>query len=188
MVKKIIALILCYLVFVIFLGFFQASSMSLFDMGQLYHISKDIETSKKRGAFIQDLSITPQIIEINSMSVEIDKIWLEYPLDVAFVIELVPFIIEIPIWKRIDGYTIVFISKKAEDAFSFQRNTIFTIEKEGLKSARGLGVMNGKLRGSFNVYDLNWEKIKVAILDEHNWNLILKKDIIIKRVKPRVRF
>ncbi len=162
-----------YFLILIFIGFLQASESSFLDHGIGYHVSKDKSVSIKKGAFIQEVSFTPSIVSIDNVDLEIDQIWLEYSLDYFFVVEVIPFIYEIPIWKKTGSYNIVYRFRGSDDFEQFRERYSFIIKSKGLKSSRRIGITNGRIEGHLVTDNLNWDEIELAIIDiEDGWKLI----------------
>lgn len=177
---KILMYISFYILFILGLGFLQASSYSFLDKGSRNHLSANIAESMKRGCFVDKASVSPSTIEIDNMIVRINEVWIERKHDFFFVIELIPFVLEKPLYKAREGYNVCLNFKKDPDAFTFSNNAFFVIENE--RSAHGISSSkDGYIHTTVSVDNLDWDTLNLAIIKRGDWRKILMKNIVIEK-------
>ncbi|MFH2031232.1 MAG: hypothetical protein ABIJ40_11545 [Bacteroidota bacterium] len=77
--------------------------------------SDSIKESKKRGCFVEELTIVPKTIEVKGGKIQIKEVWIEKRHDLSFIISLLPTVLEYPIFNN---------KKKLQMSFNFIQNEI----------------------------------------------------------------
>lgn len=177
---KIIKYVSFYLLFVVCLGFLQASPYSFLDKGSMNHLSANISESMEKGCFVDKALVSPSTIEIDNIIVTINEVWIERKHDFFFIIELIPFVYEKPLYKTREGYNICLNFKNDSNAVILSKKAFFVIETEG--GAFGISSSNdGYLHTAVSVNNLNWETLNLAIVKKGDWREILMKNIVIEK-------
>jgi len=124
--------------------------------GQLNSPSNSIESSKKKGVFVKELSALPSRFIIENNSVEIKEVWVENVNVVSFVISVIPGLYQFPIYTKEDRYNVcvTFLDDKhhiPSSYYLFLDNYGKSFTKQGVSF-------------SYETIDnLEWDKLRVNI-------------------------
>jgi len=86
--------------------------------------------SKLKGCFVEELAITPNLIEVNGEKAQIREIWLEKRHDLWFLLSFIPGILDYSICTQKKGFQIVLTFEKGKD-HDFLDRWFFVLEGEG---------------------------------------------------------
>jgi hypothetical protein len=136
--------------------------------------------SKRRGCFVEPLTFHPSKIEIESINVQIEEVWIEQQHNISSIIVIIPGILEYPIFKNRAGYNINFRFTNGVIPDRFME-WMFIVEGEG----RGFAVHSireeDESKGHFsNTIDSNkWKSITVLLTT--NWKFTDAKKFTVSK-------
>jgi|GEM_PF-6537353 len=143
--------------------------------GQLNSPSNTIETSKKKGVFVKELSAIPSRLSVENRTIEIKEVWIENVNVVSFVVSIIPGLYQFPVYTKENSYNV---------CITFFDDTFF-ISKEWLhyfisfeNSKKGFTEQSNTLCYD-TVRDLYWTNKTIFFRkswgDKGNFKVILKK-------------
>ena len=134
--------------------------------------------SKLKGCFVEELAITPNLIEVNGEKAQIREIWLEKRHNLWFLLSFIPGILDYPICKKKKGFQIVFTLENGK-GLDFLDEWMFVLETEGESFANNSYGNSECLSQTVN--EKNWKTLKV--LFTQNWQFENARTYVISKVK-----
>jgi hypothetical protein len=111
-------------------GYLRAESIRFGNKPHRVFVSGTVEESKSRGAFIGRLDITPSNIPWRGKQIDISQAWLEHATELVHVYVVIPFLMEYPHYRTVNGYHLCF-NCADRDGLRTDPTPLFVVEGKG---------------------------------------------------------
>ena len=169
---KFFVIIIVFVFFCINLGW-SVFVKEVYHNGGKNESSKDIKKSKDKGCFVEELIISPKIIEIKGNNIQIKEVWLEKQHDLLFIVSIIPTYLEYPIYSNKKEYNINF--RFVQDRIPDSLDGWFFVFKQNKKS---FAEINGEYFTG-EIKRIDWDIKKILLTDDSEFRN--KKEFFIKK-------
>jgi hypothetical protein len=145
-----------------------------------------IKESNKRGCFVEQLFLHPEVVEVSGTSIRFGEVWLEKEHDLSFVAVLIPGLIEYPVFTVRSGYNINFTLADSNIPDDLMR-WMFVMEGQGHSFSVNSTKVGPNSIGylSDSIESNNWHSISVFL--STNWQFENAMTFTISKAQPAGR-